>query len=68
MAMTSEATTTNPAYLFRHNDPELWAKFTERAEADGLPVSVVLRLLVAAYTDERIEVTARQRRRKGGVK
>lgn len=45
-------------YLFRHNDPELWAKFIDRSADVGVPMAVALRKLVAAFVDGRIDIVA----------
>jgi hypothetical protein len=47
-------------YLIRNIDPDIWARFKARSEHEGVPMRVLLLLLIEAYADKKISVSARK--------
>jgi hypothetical protein len=51
-----------PSYILRNIDPALWARFKARSEAEGIPMRALVLLLVEAYADGKVSVSARKAR------
>lgn len=51
-----------PSYILRNIDPDLWARFKARSEAEGIPMRALVLLLVEAYADGKVNVSARKQR------
>jgi len=49
-----------PAYILRNIDPTLWARFKARSEAEGIPMRALVLLLIEAYADGKVSVSARR--------
>lgn len=45
-------------YILRRVPPEVWAAFKAKARADGLEMRTLLLLLVRAYAEGKVAVTA----------
>jgi hypothetical protein len=48
------------SYLLRDIDPALWRRFKERSDAEGIPMRALVLLLVEAYTDGKVNISARK--------
>lgn len=49
-----------PSYILRTIDPDLWTRFKARSEAEGIPMRALLLLLIEAYADGKVSVSARR--------
>lgn len=49
-----------PSYILRNIDPDLWARFKARSEEEGIPMRALVLLLIEAYADGKITVSARK--------
>ena len=48
-----------PSYILRNIDPSLWARFKARSEAAGIPMRALVLLLIEAYADGTVSVSAK---------
>lgn len=49
-----------PSYILRTIDPDLWARFKARAEADGIPMRALILMLIDWYASGKIDIGARK--------
>lgn len=49
-----------PSYILRNIESSLWARFKARSEAEGIPMRALLLLLIQAYADGKVHVSARK--------
>lgn len=49
-----------PSYILRSIDPDLWARFKARSEAEGIPMRPLILLLIEAFVDGKVSISARK--------
>lgn len=49
-----------PAYILRHIDSTLWARFKARSETEGIPMRALILLLIEAYAEGKVSVSMKR--------
>jgi hypothetical protein len=49
-----------PSYILRNIPPDMWEQFKARAEREGIPMRALILLLIEAYADGKVTVSARR--------